>query len=73
MKRCFYWKMNKRQETKKPMIPPRWDSLVFYIHIKLKKMKAGKKYYIKARAFVKGINGKKIYGVWTKAKRIKLK
>ena len=41
--------------------------------IKLKKMKAGKKYYIKARAFVKGINGKKIYGAWTKAKRIKLK
>lgn len=36
-------------------------------------MKAGKKYYIKARAFVKGINGKKIYGAWTKAKRIKLK
>ena len=28
---------NKRQKTKKPMIPPRWDSLVFYIHIKLKK------------------------------------
>ncbi len=41
--------------------------------IKLKKMKAGKKYYIKARAFVKGSNGKKIYGAWTKAKRIKLK
>lgn len=41
--------------------------------IKLKKMKAGKKYYIKARAFVKGFNGKKIYGAWTKAKRIKLK
>ena len=41
--------------------------------IKLKKMKAGKKYYIKARAFVKGTNGKKIYGAWTKAKRIKLK
>ena len=52
-----------------------WDYLkhIILLLIKLKKMKAGKKYYIKARAFVKGINGKKIYGAWTKAKRIKLK
>ena len=38
----------------------------------LKKLKAGKKYYIKARAVGK-LNGVKIYGKWTKRKAIKVK
>lgn len=39
---------------------------------KLKKLKPGKKYYVKARTYVK-TNGKKTYGLWSKAKRVKVK
>lgn len=38
----------------------------------LKKLKPGKKYYIKARAYVKNGN-KKVYGSWSKKKLIKIK
>lgn len=37
----------------------------------LNRLKAKRKYYIKARAYVKGSNGKKVYGKWTKRKMIK--
>lgn len=37
----------------------------------LKNLKIKRKYYIKARAYVKGSNGKKVYGKWTKRKVIK--
>jgi len=37
-----------------------------------KKLKKGKTYYIKVRAYKK-VNGKKIYGAYSKAKKIKLK
>ena len=37
---------------------------------KIKKLKTGKKYYVKARAFVK-VNGKKNFGKWSKVKTIK--
>lgn len=36
----------------------------------IKKLKAGKKYYIKARAYAK-VNGKRVYGAWSKKKKIK--
>lgn len=38
----------------------------------IKKLKAGKKYYIKARAYAK-VNGKTVYGKWSKKKAIKVK
>ena len=38
----------------------------------LKKLKAGKKYYIKVRAVGK-LNGKKVFGSWSKRKVIKVK
>lgn len=38
----------------------------------LKKLKAGKRYYIKVRAVGK-LNGKKVYGSWSKRKVIKIK
>lgn len=39
--------------------------------ITLKALKAGKKYYVKARAVGK-LNGSKVYGKWTKRKTIKV-
>lgn len=39
--------------------------------VTLKKLKRKGRYYIKARAYVKGSNGKKVYGKWTKRKVIK--
>lgn len=41
--------------------------------ITLKKLKIKRIYYIKARAYVKGSNGKKVYGKWTKRKMIKFR
>lgn len=38
----------------------------------VKKLKVNKKYYVKARAYKK-VNGKKIYGKWSKVKKVKLK
>lgn len=40
--------------------------------INIKKLKKTKKYYVKARA-MKVVNGKKIYGKWSKAKKVKIK
>lgn len=40
--------------------------------VTLKKLKRKGRYYIKARAYVIGSNGKKVYGKWTKRKAIKL-
>lgn len=39
--------------------------------VTLKNLKRKGRYYIKARAYVKGSNGKKVYGKWTKRKVIK--
>ena len=39
---------------------------------KLKKLKAGTKYYVRVRAY-KTINGKKVYGKWSKVAQIKVK
>ena len=41
--------------------------------ITLTKLKANKKYYVKARAYVVANNKKTIYGEWTKIKAIKIK
>ncbi len=41
--------------------------------IVLKKMKKGKTYFIKVRAYNKDANGKKVYGKWSKVKRIKVR
>lgn len=41
--------------------------------ITLKKLKAKKRYYVKARAYVKDNKNKKIYGKWTKRKQIRIK
>lgn len=38
----------------------------------IKKLKPGRKYYVKARAFAK-VNGKKVYGAWSKKKAVKVK
>lgn len=40
--------------------------------VTLKKLKKGKKYYVKLRAF-KTVNGKKIYGSYSKVKSVKIK
>ncbi|MGN0173327.1 MAG: hypothetical protein ACI39F_02705 [Acutalibacteraceae bacterium] len=40
--------------------------------LKIKKLKSGKKYYVKVRAY-KIINGKKIYGKWSKISNVKTK
>lgn len=40
--------------------------------INIKKLKKSKKYYVKARA-VRVINGTKVYGKWSKAKKVKIK
>lgn len=37
-----------------------------------KKYQTGKKYYIRVRPYIKASNKKKVYGEWTKAKRIKI-
>jgi hypothetical protein len=37
-----------------------------------KKLKSKKTYYVKARAY-KVVNGKKIYGNWSKIKKVKVK
>lgn len=39
---------------------------------KSKKLKSNKKYYCRARAYKK-VNGKKVFGKWTKAKKVKIK
>lgn len=39
----------------------------------IKKLKIKRNYYIKARAYAKGSNGKKVYGKWTKRKMIKFR
>lgn len=41
--------------------------------ITLKKLKSGKKYYVRVRAYKEDSTGKKIYGAYTKAKSIKVK
>lgn len=38
-----------------------------------KKLKSKKTYYFRVRAFVKGANGKKVYGKWSKVKKVKVK
>ena len=40
---------------------------------KYKKFKKYKKLYVRARAYVLDGNGKKVYGVWSKVKKIKVK
>ena len=41
--------------------------------ITLKKLKANRRYYIKARAYVKVKKSNRVYGKWTKRKMIKIK
>lgn len=41
--------------------------------ITLKRLKANKKYYVKARAYTSISKGKKVYGKWTKRKVIRVK
>ena len=38
----------------------------------IKKLKSKKKYYVKVRAY-KTVNGKKVYGAWSKPKKVKVK
>ena len=38
----------------------------------LKKLRTGKRYYVKVRAYANGKSGK-IYGAWSKVKKIKVK
>ena len=38
----------------------------------IKKLKSGKTYYVKIRAY-QTVDGKKVYGAWSKAKRVKVK
>ena len=42
------------------------------VRIVVKKLKAGKKYFVKARTYTI-VNGKKVYGKWSKVKKIKNK
>lgn len=39
----------------------------------IKKLKKGRKYYIKVRSYVKDSTGRKIYGKWSKSKIVKIK
>lgn len=39
----------------------------------IKKLKIGKKYYVRIRAYKKDANGKKVYGKWSKVKSRKIK
>ncbi len=41
--------------------------------IKLKKLKKGKTYYFKIRAFNRDAEGKKVYGKWSKVRKVKIK
>ena len=41
--------------------------------IKLKKLKSKKNYWVMVRAFVTDADGKKVYGAWSKAKKVKVK
>ena len=41
--------------------------------ITLKKLKKGKKYFIKARAYNVDADGNKVYGKWSKVKKVKVK
>ena len=41
--------------------------------LKIKKLKKGKKYYIRVRAYSTGTDGSKVYGDWSPVKKVKIK
>lgn len=43
------------------------------LSVKIKKLKKGKKYTFKVRAYKKGVSNKKVYGVFSKKKTVKIK